>query len=256
MRKSVALLLSLSVVSACGGSSDTVNISTSALRIFSDGAGVGYLESTVNGESRTGYVITPFLTEVLADIEGDNEVPDYTLNVPQVGTGPNTIISEGTATIEGTTVNVLAVTTTEGDVGSFVIYDPILDFSILGTEGPIATGIPTSGDAIYAGTFGIGLRLDTSSIELGTFLATVDFDDPTPVVDFDGFTTNYSVTGLATVSGGSFSSSLITIETPFGGSVSGSLNGDFHDADADDMAGVIYSNDTSGTYVGAFVGSK
>ena len=127
MRKSIALLLSLSVVSACGGSggsdtvggggsSDTVTINTSPIKVFSDEAGVGYLESTVNGESRTGYIVTPFLTEVLADIEGSNEVPDYDFNVPQVDTGPNTIIRQGAATIEGITVNVLAVTTTEESV--------------------------------------------------------------------------------------------------------------------------------------------
>ena len=259
MKKIVLSILGFSLLSGCGGSGNSslggVSFTTSPVRVFSDGAGVGSVSYAANGERGSGYVITPELYAVLQELENVSEIPDVDGDVPIVGTGPNTIIREGAANFDGFTVNVLVVSTEEEDVLVTLVEEPSLGISFLVTEGPATTGIPTSGTATYTGTMGVGPRLDPSALELGAFEASIDFGDAVPVVAFDGSSSSYSIIGSATVTGDSFSSSSITIGTPTG-DVSASLRGDFHDSGAEDMAGVIYSNDSLGTYAGAFVGSK
>ena len=252
-------LLSAATLSACGGGSDNqINFTTAPIKVFSDGAGVGSVSYTTDGQSATGYVITPELTAVLADLEATGEtddVPDVPLDgITIVGTGPNTVLREGATTIDGISLNVYAITTTEDDVGAIFAQEPISGISFIITEGIVATNIPSSGLATYNGSIRIGPRTALELSELGTFVADVNFNASDTTVSFDGSTTNYSATGTASISGGSFSSSTMVIGTP-SGDIDGSLRGDFHDDGAADMAGVIYSNDPNGTYVGAFVGS-
>ncbi len=260
MKRVVLCTIGCAILANCGGggsssSTEQATFTGTPIRVFSDGAGVASIKGRADGQEISGYLITPELSDVLAELERTNEIPDVDTNLPIVATGPNTIIRQGAASFDGFTANVLLVTTNEEDVAVTLVEDPFSNLSILVTEGPVATSIPTSGIATYTGTMGLGPRLDSSAAELGTFTAQVDFGESNPTVSFDGSTSSYSANGTALVAGGSFSSTAITIGTP-SEDVAGSLRGDFHDANAQDTAGVIFSNDSQGRYSGAFVGSK
>jgi hypothetical protein len=259
MKKNILCTIGATLVFGCGGgggSTSQVSFTASPIKVFSDGAGVGSINYVADGQSATGYVITPELSAALAEVIKTGEINDVnTDGISIIGTGPNTVIREGAVTTEGVTFNVTVITTTEDDVIISILEEPNSGIAMFTTEGPAATNIPNSGLATYTGTLGLKQRYNPSSFELGTFNAEVNFDPQNPTVSFNGATASYSATGLATVSNNSFSSSAMVIGTP-SGDVSGSLRGDLHDGGAADMAGVIYSNGNSGTYVGSFVGSK
>jgi len=256
MKRFIFCMLSVATLSACGGGSDNqIDFATAPVKVFSDGAGVGSVSYTTDGQSSTGYIITPELTAVLADLESQSESVDVPFDgIAIVGTGPNTVLREGATTIDGISFNVYAITNIEEDVGALFVQEPISGISFITTEGFVATNIPSSGLATYNGSIGISPRTALELGEVGTFVAEVNFNASDLTVLFDGSTASYSATGTASISSGSFSSSTMEIGTP-SGTTGGSLRGDFHNDGAADMAGVIYSNDPNGTYVGAFVGS-
>ncbi len=259
MKYIVLCTIGVALLTGCGGaggSANAVNFTASPIRAFSDGAGVGSLNYIANGQQGKGYIITPELATVLAEIENTGEITDInTDGIRIVGTGPNTVIRQGAVTSDGFLINATLVSTTENDVVASLLEEPNSGISILITEGPAATNMPSLGLATYTGTMGLAERANPSSAELGTFSAQVNFGSSNPTVLFNGSTASYSATGLATISNGRFSSSTMTLGTP-SGNISGSLRGDFHDSGAADMAGVIFSNNNSGTYTGGFVGSK
>lgn len=265
MRKitQVLALGSLTVaVGACGsggdssGGSGSVTFDASPLKVFSDGSGVGKVRVASGGEVNTGYILTPELTLALQELEATQEITPFDItSLPLTGSGPNTQIREGAVTIDGVTINVTAAITNAEDAGLALLEEPSSGFSILTSEGIEATGLPNSGTATYTGVFGMQDVYYDPSPELGTFTATANFQDSE--VGFDGNTSSYRASGIATVSGNSFSSGSMTIEDqPFAIVESGSLQGDFHGDGGNSMAGVIYSNDSSATYRGGFVGSQ
>ena len=240
--------------SSGGGSSVTVD--ASPIKVFSDGSGVGKVRTASGGEVSTGYILTPELTLALQEFEATQEITPFDItSLPLTGSGPNTQIREGAVTVDGVTINVTAAITNAEDAGLSLLEEPSSGLSILISEGVEATGLPSSGTATYSGLFGMQDVYYDPSPELGTFMATADFQNSN--VTLDGSTASYRASGTATISGNSFSSGSITIEDqPFAIVESGSLQGDFHGDGGNSMAGVIYSNDSSATYRGGFVGSQ
>ncbi|PUB19273.1 hypothetical protein [Yoonia sediminilitoris] len=258
MKKSIALLLSVAAVSACGGSDSSgeqsVSVDATPIRLFSDASGVARLVAVSNGEVTTGYVITPELTAVLAEIESTSEVTPFDIeSLSIVDTGPNTNIRSGAISVEGSVLNVLAATTTDEDAALVLFEEPSSGLTFLVTEGYQATNIP-SGTASYSGVLGLQNILFDAEPELGTFTATAGFD-ASPSITLTGSTTSYTVNGTASISGSSFSSNSMTINDG-SGPTGASMNGDFHGSGANSVAGVIYSNDASGEFRGGFVGSQ
>lgn len=262
MKKSIALLLSLTAVSACGGSGgsgeQSVSINATPIRIFDDGSGVARLVDASSGEVVTGYIISPelalFIEELESGGEGEDGVTPFDISdLTKVGSGPNTTIYEGAFPADGGEVNIWAAFTTDEDASLILIEEPTSDLTALLTLGEQAFNIP-SGTVFYSGVMGLQDVLFDAEPEFGEFTAIAGFD-ASPSITLTGSTTSYTVNGRASISGSSFSSNSMTIDHG-SGSTGASMDGDFHGSGANSVAGVIYSNDASGEFRGGFVGSQ
>lgn len=256
VHKSIFLMVCTMFVTGCGGSNDgNVSVSSSPVRLFTDGAGVGAFTGIADNQKSTGYLVSPELLIILDELEKSQELVDVDFDLALIKTGPKTVIRGGAASFDGIGVNVTAILTEKEDVAAAFIEYPTLNTFLLMTEGPSVTAIPSSGEAIYTGTMGLTPRMDPSRFELGSFEATVGFGTKNATVTFEGSTASFSANGSAGISNGRFASSTMNIGTP-NGTIAGSLRGDLHSEGAADMAGVIFSNDAAGSFVGTFAGSK
>lgn len=218
MRKSIALLMSLSAVSACGGSGGStdqpvepsVSFEATALRAFADGSGVASFTGQAEGESGTGYLISPELALVIEELETAGEVEPYDVeSLTTVDTGPNTTIRTGTLTEEGVVANLLAAVTTDEDASLVYVEEPSSGISFLMSGGDDVANMPT-GSASYAGVLGLQDMAYDAEPELGTFTATATFSGY-PSITLNGATSSYTVDGTASISGNRFASSSVSI---------------------------------------------
>lgn len=263
MRMSATLLLFLSAVSACGGNGDsdstvdeTIKIDATPIKLFVDdkNSGVAKVVAVSNGEVATGYIISPELALVIAELEAANEVRPVDIDdIPDPvvdETNPNvTIIRGGIDEIA-----VTAAVTTAGDAVLLLIEDTSTGFGFLQSIGEQATDIPISGDVEYEGVLGLRGPFDDTPEE-GTFIATASFD-ASPTITLGGATNSYELSGTANISDGSFTSEDMSIVVDGRVALDASINGDFHGEGANSLAGVVYSNDLSGSYRGGFIGSQ
>ena len=265
--KLLFLLSLLSAVSACSDSGDsgdsdstideTIKIDATPIKLFVDdkNSGVAKVFAVSNGEVATGYIISPELALVIAELEAANEVGPVDIDdIPDPvvdETNPNvTIIRGGIDEIA-----VTAAVTTAGDAVLLLIEDTSTGFGFLQSIGEQATDIPTSGDLAYEGVFGLRGPLDDTPQE-GTFTATASFD-ASPIITLVGATSSYGMSGTANILDGSFTSENMSIvDVDVDDILDASINGDFHGEGANSIAGVIYSNDPSGDYRGGFIGSQ
>lgn len=264
--KLLFLLSLLSAVSACSDSGDsdstideTIKIDATPIKLFVDdkNSGVAKVFAVSNGEVATGYIISPELALVIAELEAANEVGPVDIDdIPDPvvdETNPNvTIIRGGIDEIA-----VTAAVTTAGDAVLLLIEDTSTGFGFLQSIGEQATDIPTSGDLAYEGVFGLRGPLDDTPQE-GTFTATASFD-ASPTITLVGATSSYGMSGTANILDGSFTSenmSIVDVDVDVDDILDASINGDFHGEGANSIAGVIYSNDPSGDYRGGFIGSQ
>lgn len=262
MRKSIALLMSWSAVSACGGSGGStdqpveqpVSFDATALRVFADGSGAARYSGQSEGESGTGYFLSPELALMIEELESTGEVDPYDVeSLTTVDTGPNTTIRTGTVTEDGVIVNIVAAVTTDEDAALAYIEEPSSGLSLLMSGGDDVANMPT-GSASYAGVLGLQDIVYDAEPELGTFTATANFSGD-PSITLNGATSSYTVDGTASISGNRFASSSVSIGGN-GFTAPATLNGDFHGDGANSVAGVIYSNDDFAEIRGGFVGSQ
>lgn len=259
MHRYIAAVVSITAISACGGSGGSVDQSvsfdTTPIRFFADDSGVARYTAVSGGEVVTGYISSPVLASVLDELEATGELNSSfelsDLNI--VDSGPNTTIRTGAISVEGGVANILAAVTLDEDASLVLFEEASSGATLLQTAGAQVTNIPT-GTVTYTGVLGLQDLVYDASPEIGTFAAVAGFDG-TPSISLSGSTASYDVNGTALISGGSFSSASVTIDGD-GFSVPASMNGDFHGNGANSVAGIIYSNDDFGEFRGGFVGSR
>ena len=243
----------LAMLAACGGSS-TGAVSYTALKVFSNGDGVG------RGVASDGTKLVFITPDVGATVEAANIGSSDALNVtasdfPVVqNLATNAKLRQGAVTIEGIAANVTIVEDLGGDA-SLILFD-IPNYASLGMAGGSAmTGNPT-GTHTYNGTMTMGSRSSGGAgQQLGSFAMSANFD--TQAYSFSGSTTNHSLngTGLIDTASGRFSSNNLNATT-FGTERSATMYGELHGNAANSVSGVFHTNESSATYSGGFVGSK
>jgi hypothetical protein len=243
----------LAMLAACGGGS-TGAVSYTALKVFSDGDGVG------RGVASDGTKLVFITPDVGATVTAANTGSSDALNVtasdfPVVqNLATNAKLRQGAVTIEGIAANVTIVEDLGGDA-SLILFD-IPNYASLGMAGGSAmTGNPT-GTHTYNGTMTMGSRSSGGAgQQLGSFAMSANFD--TQAYSFSGSTTSHTLngTGLIDTASGRFSSNNLNATT-FGTGRSATMYGELHGNAANSVSGVFHTNESSATYSGGFVGSK
>lgn len=273
--KKLAVIPAILVVSACGGGGggDSASAPTtptpatgggggggtsspeaSALKVFSDGTGVGSIEAE-NGSK--GVVITPDIAGFVAAANNDTEqdIADSSLSdfpvVQKLGTNAN--LREGTITVDGVTANVTAIEDLGGEAGLFLFEVPNV-FSVGLATGSALTGNPV-GPQTYSGTMTMGPRAVNSNQESGSFTMGADFNAET--YTFNGTTSNNKLNGSGVIAtqSGTFSSNNLSATTN-GTNRTATMYGQLHGNDAKSVSGVFHTNENSPDYTGGFVGSR
>lgn len=251
--KLLVTLPTLALLAACGGSS-TGSVSYTALKVFSNGDGVG------RGVASDGTKMVFITPDVGATVTSANAGSSDALNVTESDfpivqvLATNANLRQGAVTIEGIAANVTIVEDLGGDA-SLILFD-IPSYASLGMAGGSAmTGNPT-GTHTYDGTMTMALRsAGGSAQQLGSFVMSANFN--TQAYSFSGFTTNHSLTGTGVIdtASGRFSSNNLNATT-FGTGRAATMYGELHGNAANSVSGVFHTNENSATYAGGFVGTK
>ena len=242
-------------LAACGGSSTGSSVASyTALKVFSDGAGVG---RGVDADGNQLLFISPDINQVVAEANRvtENDLANVQLSdfpvVEQLSTNANR--RDGTFTFNGVTANVIAIEDLGGEAG--IIYFEIPNTANLAMATGTKLGSLPSGNFLYAGTLVTGLRDIDPILENGSFQMTTNFD--TGTFTFSGSTLSDTVngSGFINTSSGQLSSNQITMNTS-GENRSATMYGQFHGSSAQSVSGVFHSNESNPAYAGAFVGSR
>ena len=244
MLRSILLILSAFVLSACGGGGTSGVFNTS--RVFSDGAGVGLF--TLKNEQ--GYWIAPNIAQVTTD----NLVFINDDNFPIVQVFSNGArLRQGAAVVEGVGINVYVIDD-PAQKSKLVYYDAPGIATVLGGWGPTYTGAP-SGNYSYNGTFAAGPRIFGRDPEVGLFNLDADFSSQS--FTFSALSNTYSLSGSGFVNlgTGQLTSRVMNFSTGYTNR-SASMDGLLHGPSAEGVSGVFHTNEANPAFAGGFAGTR
>jgi hypothetical protein len=253
--KLLSSIIALALLAACGGGGGSGVATYSAMKVFSNGDGVG--RGVANDGTKLVF-IAPDLAAVITSANsatGQSVLDVQPSDIPVVQRlSSNANLRQGAVIVEGIATNVTIVEDDGGDA-SLILFD-IPNLASLGMAGGSAlTGNPTGSHA-YNGTMSMGVRSSGGAgQQLGAFSMSAHFN--TETYSFVGTTQSHSLTGtgLIDIPSGRFSSNSMNATT-FGTSRGATMYGELHGNSANSVSGIFHTNESSATYSGGFVGTK
>lgn len=250
--KIVAALMIFTLLSACGGGNEESRMYASALRVFSDGSGIGRLDNNLF------YVAD--LSEVIQSVnEGeavDNglSLPDDT-NMPVVSTHPYATLRRGVASLAGDSFNVALLLDNRSDETGAVYFELPGASDMILVAGLRPANVPAVGTYRYVGTQTANARAALAPDQIGTFQLDIDYLNGT--FTYSGLAATFSVTATGTVdrASGLFASTNVTI-TAGGQRYAGHFYGQIHGEGATGATGIIVTADPQPDYSASFVGLR
>ena len=252
MKFSLQKLLScflISLLAACGGST-TESVTATAIKIFSDGAGVARIVAD-SGTNLEMVMIAPSIVAEVAnantngfDSSGSVDVTQY----PIISQSNGYNLRQGTS--DGSNI---IVAEKIGSGKSSIVY------LWNNTQDAIATGSRTYtsapvGNYTYSGLYFAGAR-GASFSEIGDLSLSANFTSNTFTINASGTSTSLTGAGFIDPSNGRISSAGLTFNSP-SSSYTASTIGNLSGVGSTDVVGVFYTNDANPDYAGAFAGSR
>jgi len=244
----------MSLLAACGGGSTggstTESVTATAIKIFSDGAGVARIVAD-SGTNLEMVMIAPSIVAEVAnantngfDSSGSVDVTQY----PIISQSNGYNLRQGTS--DGSNI---IVAEKIGSGKSSIVY------LWNNTQDAIATGSRTYtsapvGNYTYSGLYFAGAR-GASFSEIGDLSLSANFTSNTFTINASGTSTSLTGAGFIDPSNGRISSAGLTFNSPsstYTASTIGNLSG----VASTDVVGVFYTNDADPDYAGAFAGSR
>ena len=248
LQKLVSCFL-ISLLAACGGST-TESVTASAIKIFSDGAGVARMVADGGTNLEMVMIANNIVAEVANanangfDSSGSVDVTQY----PIISQSNGYNLRQGTS--DGSNI---IVAEKIGSGKSSIVY------LWNNTQDAIATGSRTYtsapvGNYTYSGLYFAGAR-GASFSEIGDLSLSANFTSNTFTINASGTSTSLTGAGFIDPSNGRISSAGLTFNSP-SSSYTASTIGNLSGVGSTDVVGVFYTNDANPDYAGAFAGSR
>jgi hypothetical protein len=248
----LAALMMSTLLSACGGGDEDNRIFASALRVFSDGSGIGRWD--------TNLFYVENISRVIQSVNEGEEtdtglrLPDDT-NMPVVSTHPYSTLRRGVATLAGDSFNVALLLDNRSDETGAVYFELPGASDMILVSGLKPVNVPVVGTYRYLGTQTANARAALAPDQIGTFQLDIDFASGT--FTYSGQTATFSATASGTIDrvSGLFASSNVTI-TANGQPYAGHFYGQVHAEGATRATGIIVTADPQPDYSASFVGLR
>ena len=251
LQKLVSCFL-ISLLAACGGATGGGGaVSFTAVKVFSDNAGVA------RGVSSGGGELVYIAPNIVADVAASNasgasssvDVSQY----PIVSQASGYNLRQGVMTLGSTSFNVVvAEKIGSGDASIAYLYNNSSDAIATISGNPFSSA--PSGSHTYSGLYFAGARNSNFS-ETGTMSLTANFSSNTFTINNASGSTSLTGSGFIDSANGRISSGTLTFNSPsstYTASTVGNLSG----SGATEVKGVFYTNDANPDYAGAFAGSR
>lgn len=244
----------MSLLAACGGGSTTESVTASAIKIFSDGAGVARFVSNETANKEMVMIAGNIVGEVAnANATGISSTGKVDITqYPIISQSNGYSLRQGVLTEGSLSVNVIiAEKIGSGESSIAYIWDNSSDAIATGSR---AYGAAPTGSHTYSGLYFAGGR-NSSFSETGNLSLTANFSSNTFTINSASGSTSLTGSGFIDPGNGRLSSAVLTFNSPsstYTASTIGNLSG----SGATDVSGVFYTNDANPDYAGAYAGSR
>ena len=253
LQKLVSCFL-ISLLAACGGGSTTESVTATAIKIFSDGAGVARIVAD-SGTNLEMVMIAPSIVAEVAnantngfDSSGNVDITQY----PIISQSNGYNLRQGTMTEGSLSMNAI-VAEKIGSGKSSIVYFWNNTQDAIATGSRAYTSAPV-GNYTYSGLYFAGAR-GASFSEIGDLSLSANFTSNTFTINASGTSTSLTGAGFIDPSNGRISSAGLTFNSP-SSSYTASTIGNLSGVGSTDVVGVFYTNDANPDYAGAFAGSR